>query len=51
MVETSTIAVIYPKSMIYLPVQIYALCQDFSGDILSFNVKCLIMPRATLTSN
>ena len=34
--------------MIYLPVQFYALCPVLSGVILSFNTKCLIMPRATL---
>ena len=34
--------------MIYLPVQIYALCPVLSGVILNFSTKCLIMPHATL---
>ena len=45
---TPNVRVIYPNSMIYLPVQFYALCPVLSGVILIFNTKCLIMPNTTL---
>ena len=45
---TPTVCVIYPNSMIYLPVQFYALYPVLSGIILIFNTKCLIMPHTTL---
>ena len=45
---TPNVCVIYPNSMIYLPVQFYALCPVLSGVILIFNTKCLIMPNTTL---
>ena len=41
--------VIYPNSMIYLPVQFYSLSPVLWGVILSFNIKCLIMPHSTLS--
>ena len=43
--------VIYPNSMVYLSVQFYTLCSVFSGVILSFNTKCLIMSHTTLNVN
>ena len=45
---TPNVCVIYPNSMIYLPVQFYALCPVLSGVTLIFNTKCLIMPNTTL---
>ena len=48
---TPNVCVIYPNSMIYLPVQFYALCPVFLGVILSFSIKCLIIPRTTLIEN
>ena len=45
---TPTVCVIYPNSMIYLPVQFYALYPVLSGVIMIFNTKCLIMPHTTL---
>ena len=44
-VTTPDMCVIYTNSMIYPPVQFYALCQVLSGVILSFNTKFLTMPR------
>ena len=44
---TPNVCVIYPNSMISLPVQLYALCTVLSGVILSFRTKCLIMPHVT----
>ena len=49
--KTPNICVLYPNSMIYLPLQIYALCPVLSGVIVSFRTKCLIMPNATLTTS
>ena len=40
--------VIYPNTMIYLPVQFYILCPVLSGNRLSFSTKCPILPRITL---
>ena len=45
---TPKVCIIYPDSMIYLPVQFHALCSVLSRVLLSFNTKCLIMPHATL---
>ena len=45
---TPNVCVIFPNSMIYLPVQFNALCRVLSGVILIFNTKCLIMPHTTL---
>ena len=45
---TPNVCVIYPNSMIYLPVQFYALCPVLSGVMLSFSIKCLIMPLTAL---
>ena len=49
MATTPNVYVIHPNSMIYLPVQFYALRPVLSGAIMSFNTKYLIMPRATLS--
>ena len=48
-VTTPKVCVIYPNSMIYLPVQFYSLSPVLWGVILSFNIKCLIMPYTTLS--
>ena len=47
-VTTPSVCFIYSNNMIYHPVQFYALCPVLSGVTLSFNTKCLIMPRTTL---
>ena len=37
--------------MIYFPVQFYAIYPVLSGVILSFSIKCLIMPHTTLNGH
>ena len=44
---TRKVCLIYPNSIIFLPVQFYALCPVLSGVIWRFNTKSFIMPHAT----